>query len=134
LNRTPDQKGSYLSLIQECRVQAKKEAYPPKGNNAHESEEGARFWKKWYEDVSVVDDRKKRPIFRLLDPSKLFLAPAQESVIFKDATTNDLVMIVIRNFVPSQDVVDLISRECLQALNTRRSIRVCLLLSLISAH
>lgn len=103
----------------------KESAYPPVDEWIVESEEVHQMWHHRINVAPLPDSRQARHSMHLLDPSLLNIdLDSHSSAIFKDRDTNEVVMVVMRNFCRDKAVLDWLTGIVLENIRVERNIRV----------
>ena len=127
LNWSPATRDSFLKGVNTVYLRKLKTPYPVINEWICESDAIDDKWSDYlkHDPRAQPDSRRKRqPIFRI-DPSNLTLdIGADQSAIIYDATTGDLILVVLRNFCSHPDLLSYIEGIIKQAVDLRKSIRV----------
>lgn len=113
------------------RVKARsgKGLYPPPKTWVVESKTIQNLWKKHIRSAPLPDKRGKRHPIHMLQRHKLqYNLRADESAIFVDADSDEVVMVVMRGFCKNTEVVSWINEVVLKNIEAERNIRVGLCL------
>lgn len=125
---SPDSKAAALKLVDTIYVQQlpKGDEYPPRKHWVFESDEIYQKWR-WYIKGGPLPDKREniRSMF-YLEPQKLQLDIAPDrSVIVRDKTTHELVLLIIRDFTMDRELLDHVNNAIMHNLEVRQDIRVC---------
>ncbi|KAJ3560557.1 hypothetical protein NP233_g10760 [Leucocoprinus birnbaumii] len=102
-----------------------KKPYPPRGIWACDSQEINELWEDHIRFGPQPDKRHKRYPPMVVDERNLSLIiPHDESCIVLDPKTNEIVLIVIRNFIATSSVLEWMSEVISVACDTRKCIRM----------
>lgn len=111
-----------VHLVQSFPVES---AYPPVDEWIVESEEIDRIWRGHIETGKLPDRRNPRYPMHRVDPSHLsFDLKPDCSAVFKDATTGEVIMVVMRDFCRDKATLDWITEVVLENIEVERNIRV----------
>jgi hypothetical protein len=129
LNWPPATRDEFLKTIKTTKLTKLKTPYPEAKHWICESATIDNKWRDYLQnDPRAQPDRRlpRRPIF-CLDPAKLQLdIQADESELVYDTESGELVLLALRNFCGDDNLLSHIDDIVKQAVEYRRSIRVCL--------
>lgn len=134
LGLTPKSRHSRLAGIRTVHLPRLAAPYPPPERDIYETEEIGDIWRKYREDNEHPDTRSKTTghwmEMEKLDKEKLpLIVEPDESVIVRDADTNEIVAVVIRKFCGNDEVLEWINGIIDENVGLRKGIRVCKLLN-----
>jgi hypothetical protein len=134
LNPNTFDKLTFYSLVpnHSCIRLPKDKPYPPFGIYAAETTEITQRNHEFVNERVLPDRRKSRKLICNLwsgdvGSFRFDLDPGQSGV-FRDADTNELVMVVIRNACGDQRIIDFLDRTIQKVIETRTNIRVSTIL------
>ncbi|TBU51964.1 hypothetical protein BD310DRAFT_833189 [Dichomitus squalens] len=105
-------------------VQKCQKPYPPLQHWVVESGEIAELWHAHCVDGKLHDKRGKHyPLFRV-DETELVVARADQSVLFVDKDSRELVAFVIRNWCPEAGIVDSVNAVVHNAAAYKKNVRL----------
>ncbi|KAI0114571.1 hypothetical protein F4776DRAFT_673844 [Hypoxylon sp. NC0597] len=127
LNWTPDQRDAYLSTVKIVDLPRLAEPYPPKDFFVAGTPKSGGQWGVYWNGKPLKDPRYNRGLRRGIidfDYSRLkYIIQQDESVIFRDADTKDIVLVVLRNFIPNEELRRSMIRTCQEIIKYRRDDR-----------
>lgn len=108
LKWTPEQRDQYLDNVKVVDITRLEEPYPVNDYFTAGTPKAKKQWDAFWHNKPLCDRRnnkgKRRQILNL-DTSRLqYIIKQDESVMFRDADTKELVLVVLRDFVPDEDV------------------------------
>ncbi|TBU36019.1 hypothetical protein BD309DRAFT_985242 [Dichomitus squalens] len=113
-------------------VQKCQKPYPPLQHWVVESDEIAELWHAHCVDGKLHDKRGKHyPLFRV-DETELVIARADQSVLFINKDSRELVTFVIRNWCPEAGIVDSVNAVVHNAAAYKKNVRVHYMLAKLS--
>ncbi|KAK6214555.1 hypothetical protein LQW54_004276 [Pestalotiopsis sp. IQ-011] len=121
------QKQKYMKRIKVVELKRLEVPYPTDNYYMASTAAGKDQWERFSYKKPLRDKRynhgKRREIL-LLDESKLqYIIPQDESVIFRDADTKDIFMVILRDFIPDDELREDMIATCRQILRYRRDDR-----------
>ncbi|KAI0155572.1 hypothetical protein BJ166DRAFT_337496 [Pestalotiopsis sp. NC0098] len=124
---TEKQKQKYMKKIKVVELKRLEVPYPTDNYYMASTAAGKDQWERFSHKKPLKDKRynqgKRREIL-LLDESKLqYIIPQDESVIFRDADTKDIFMVILRDFIPDDELREDMIATCRQILHYRRDDR-----------
>lgn len=127
LNWTPEQRDQYLSNVKVVDIARLKEPYPANNYYTAGTPKAKKQWETYWNGKPLYDRRynkgQRRHILNI-DTSRLqYIIRQNESVVFRDADTNELVLVVLRSFVPDEYVRKTMVNVCKEILKYRRDDR-----------
>ncbi|KAK6073282.1 hypothetical protein SCUP515_06894 [Seiridium cupressi] len=127
MNWNEEQRQQYINSIKVVELKRLREPYPTDDYFMATTEAGKDHWDRFWYQRRTKDKRYnggKRREVRVLDESKLqYTIPQDESVIFRDADTKEIFMIILRNFFPDDQLrMDMVD-TCRWILKYRRDDR-----------
>ncbi|KAI1856529.1 hypothetical protein JX265_011488 [Neoarthrinium moseri] len=124
---TEKQKRKYWNSLKLVELKRFAEPYPTNDYFMATTQKGKEQWDKFWEGKGLKDKRynggERRQIL-VLDESRLqYKIPQDESVVFLDADTKEIFMVILRNFFPDDDLrMDFVS-ICREIIKYRRDDR-----------
>ncbi|RYP80725.1 hypothetical protein DL769_002322 [Monosporascus sp. CRB-8-3] len=127
LNWTPEERDEYISNIKVVDLPRLEEPYPINDFFTAGTPKAKREWDAYWKEKQLVDPRynkgQRRAIINL-DKSRLqYVIKQDESVMFRDADTKELVLVVLRNFIPDDNIRETMIEICREILKYRRDDR-----------
>lgn len=127
LDWTPEQRADYLSHVKVVDIARLEEPYPVNDYYTAGTPKAKKQWDAYWHGKPLIDRRynkgQRRQILNL-DTSELqYIIKQDESVIFRDADTQELVLIILRGFVPDEDVRETLVNVGQEILKYRRDDR-----------
>lgn len=128
LDWTPEQRDEYHKKnIKTVYLKRLEEPYPINNYFTAGTPKAKREWDAYWAGKPLADPRynkgKRREIIDL-DMSRLqYIIPQDESVIFRDADTKEIALVVLRNFTPDNKVRETMVDVCGEILKYRRDDR-----------
>ncbi|KAK8108855.1 hypothetical protein PG984_014656 [Apiospora sp. TS-2023a] len=127
INWSPAQKQKYLASIKTVYIKRLETPYPINDFYTAGTQKAQDEWDAYWDGKPLKDPRYnkgQRRGTKTIDFSQLQYAIEQdESVRFVDADTKELVMIVIRNFFPDDEMREAFTKICLEVVDRRRDDR-----------
>jgi hypothetical protein len=128
LNRSEEEYNAYQSTLEHRPIKPLKNAYPPLGEWASESQEATDHWQERWKYTPLKDGRGYRwipkPVVQL-DRSRMTVVRPDERVVFFDPVNPTRpVLVVLRDLVQVEEVLNALSVITLRATCERRCARV----------
>jgi hypothetical protein len=117
----------FLSAVPTLYLPQLKTPWPPKDRWVSESNTTGPLWRAHFQEVKLHDDRSKgarKDLIITTDESWAKIVRADESIIVFDSKTEQIVLVVLRNFCGSQKVLDWLSTTIDDAVSIKKSIRL----------
>jgi hypothetical protein len=139
LGLTPKTQHSRLEGVPTYQLPKLANPYPPPERDIYETEEIATIWRNHRAGKKHPDRRSKRSghwmELEKLDEKKLALiVGVEESVIIRDADSDEIVAVVLRRFSRNGEILEWINGIVDENVGLRRGIRVCQLARPVSQH
>ncbi|KAI0377192.1 hypothetical protein F5Y04DRAFT_189981 [Hypomontagnella monticulosa] len=123
LNWSPKRRERFLSRVKTVYVKRLKEPYPLDGYFTAATSKAKRQWKTYWEGKRVQEPWRNKGQRREIvgfHPSRLqYVIQPEESAVFRDADTGEIVLVVLRNFVPDEDIRESMVDICKEIIPTR---------------
>ncbi|KAI0836884.1 hypothetical protein F5Y06DRAFT_304959 [Hypoxylon sp. FL0890] len=127
LNWTSAQRDDYLSKVKVVDLPKLDEPYPINDYFSAGTPKAKREWEEYWRGKPLKDPRYNHGLRREildLDYSRfLYIIQQDESVIFRDAATKEIVLVVLRNFIPSEELRKTMVDTCREIIKYRRDDR-----------
>ncbi|KAI1412753.1 hypothetical protein F5Y13DRAFT_199620 [Hypoxylon sp. FL1857] len=127
LNWTAAQRYEYLSKVKVVDLPRLDEPYPIDNYFAAGTPKAKYEWEAYWEGKSLKDPRDNRGLRREIvdvDYSRFrYIIQQDESVIFRDAATKEIVLVVLRNFIPNEELRMTMVDTCKEIIKYRRDDR-----------
>ncbi|CAJ2506820.1 Uu.00g080060.m01.CDS01 [Anthostomella pinea] len=127
LDWSPAQRNAYLKDVKVVDIKRLDQPYPVDDHYVAGTPKAREQWSDYWHEKPMKDRRYRhgiRPKILDLDESRLqYIIPQSESVIFRDADTKELVMVVLRSFMPDEGVRGTMVELCKDILKARRNDR-----------
>ena len=117
---------AFLASTQKVFVRRLADPYPPRGEWVAESAEIKDLWQDKLSNRKLADERvHRKDVIHMLDPDRLqHTAQSDQSVIYIDIDTDELVGFVVRRFTSNAGVLGWLDDRVIAVSNEQRSIRV----------
>jgi hypothetical protein len=106
---------------------AKEHPFPPEAHRVSESAENTARWRSHLSTVKLHDPRKSRHPARTVIADNLSwrrVVRADEIIIVRVSGTNEIVLLVLRNFCRDTDVLHWVDSAVVTAVDTKMSVRL----------
>ncbi|KAK8848764.1 hypothetical protein PGQ11_015244 [Apiospora arundinis] len=127
INWSPAQKQAYLDSIKTVYLKRLETPYPIHDFFMAGTQKAQDEWDAYWEGKPLKDPRYNKGLRRktkTIDHSQLqYIIEQDESVQFRDADTEELVMVVLRDFFPDEDMREAFTKICLEVVDRRRNDR-----------
>ncbi|KAI5917929.1 hypothetical protein F4810DRAFT_726568 [Camillea tinctor] len=127
LDWTADQRDAFLKSIKVVDLPRLLEPYPINDFYVAGTQKAKEEWDTYWHGKPLKDPRYHRGVRRdilNLDESRLrYIVRQDESVIFRDAHTGELSFVIIRDFIPDEDIRETMVEVCKEIVKNRRDDR-----------
>ncbi|KAI1489216.1 hypothetical protein F5X96DRAFT_684239 [Biscogniauxia mediterranea] len=127
LDWTVDQRDAFIKSIKVIDLPRLSEPYPINNFYVAGTEKAKEEWDAYWYEKPLKDPRYHRGVRRevlTLDKSRLrYIVRQDESVIFRDADTKELSLVILRNFIPDEDLRETMVELCKEIIKNRRDDR-----------
>ncbi|KAI1326004.1 hypothetical protein F5Y16DRAFT_400724 [Xylariaceae sp. FL0255] len=127
LDWSPAKRATYLKSVKVVDIKRLPEPYPTDNFYMAGTPTAREQWAGYWHGKPLKDPRYNKGLrreIRTLEKEKLqYIIPQDESVIFRDADTKALVMVVLRDFIPSEPLRQTIIDVCKEIIRNRRDDR-----------
>ncbi|KAJ3559157.1 hypothetical protein NP233_g11335 [Leucocoprinus birnbaumii] len=124
LDWTPEIAAGWFQALPNIHLPKLKTPYPPAGKFICEDEAIKKLWYPRLMEAKQADKRLKRCEPLVIDQTKLVrTVEAGESIVVRDCKTNEIVLMVVRNFCGDIDVLEWMGRIVAEAVRICRNVR-----------
>ncbi|KAI0012424.1 hypothetical protein F4779DRAFT_65363 [Xylariaceae sp. FL0662B] len=127
LNWTSAQRDTFLSKIKVVDLPRLEDPYPINDFYVAGTSKAKAEWEAYWKGKPLKDPRYHHGVRReilTLDESRLkYIVAQDESVIFRDADTKEITLVILRNFIPDENLRKTMVNVCKEVIKYRRDDR-----------
>ncbi|KAI1082674.1 hypothetical protein F5B20DRAFT_597631 [Whalleya microplaca] len=127
LNWTSEQRDKFLSKVKVVDLPRLESPYPINDFYVAGTNKARLEWKAYWDGKPLKDPRynhgARRDILNLDESRLQYIVAQDESVIFRDADTKEISLVVLRNFIPDEELRKNMVEVCKEVIKYRRDDR-----------
>jgi hypothetical protein len=121
----PSERDEFLATIPTLHLPRLQQEFPKRLTWAAETPDAMQAWGQFFEQRNKPDQRiPDKPVTLVPEAGWTYTVKEDENIVVKDQETGAIVLMVVRKWCGTQDIIDWVSRIAAGALEKKKSVRL----------